>query len=173
MNTKQINKPSENIGQLEFLRNTAIEMIAALEHDISISIYDGKKGHDPEAEAELEQWRSALKWLEHLREATKKIDEDLEKAAIQAAQIDMCDRQIMEDSHEHRMLYSRIFRRGFKACAKWQKEQMKPIRVIAEDAWELSDGRVFAGKLRIVDDGCGDAIIVPGFNEEFTLYKED
>lgn len=73
-------EPSENIGQLEFLRNEAIEMIAALEHDISISIYDGKKGHDPEAEKELGQWRSALMWLEHFREATKKIDENLNEA---------------------------------------------------------------------------------------------
>lgn len=44
-------------------------------------------------------------------------------AAIHAAQNDMCDRQIMEDSDEHRILYSRVFRRGFKAGAEWMAGQ--------------------------------------------------
>ena len=44
---------------------------------------------------------------------------DMATAAIHAAQNDMCDRQIMEDSYEHRMLYSRVFRRGFKDGVEW------------------------------------------------------
>ena len=42
------------------------------------------------------------------------LPEDLKEAAIQAAQSDMQDRQIMEASNDERMRYSRIFRRGFK-----------------------------------------------------------
>ena len=50
------------------------------------------------------------------------VSEDLEAAAITAADEDMQGRQIMEESNENRQLYSRIFRRGFKAGAQWQKE---------------------------------------------------
>lgn len=49
--------------------------------------------------------------------------EDLEKAAINAADEDMQGRQIMEASNDERQRYSRIFRRGFKAGANWQKQQ--------------------------------------------------
>ena len=54
---------------------------------------------------------------------SSEIPKDLDAAAIQAAQSDMQDRQIMEASNDERMLYSRIFRRGFKAGAKWQEEK--------------------------------------------------
>lgn len=47
---------------------------------------------------------------------------DLEIAAIEAADKDMQGRQIMEESNEKRQLYSRIFRRGFKAGAQWKEE---------------------------------------------------
>ena len=49
------------------------------------------------------------------------VSEELGDAAIAAADEDMQGRQIMEESNENRQLYSRIFRRGFKAGAKWQK----------------------------------------------------
>lgn len=56
--------------------------------------------------------------------SNKSISEDLEKAAIYAADEDMQGRQIMEASNDERQRYSRIFRRGFKAGANWQKQQM-------------------------------------------------
>lgn len=55
-----------------FLKDYAIEMIAGLESDISISVYDGVKGHDPDAEAELEKWRGARAWLEKQKEKSEK-----------------------------------------------------------------------------------------------------
>lgn len=64
-----------------------------------------------------------------LQQEQPSLPANVDEAAIQAAQIDMCDRQIMEDSIEHRMLYSRIFRRGFKAGAEWmasREEQEQP-----------------------------------------------
>ena len=50
-------------------------------------------------------------------------NEELSKVAIDAADNDMQGRQIMEASNEDRMLYSQIFRRGFKAGANWQHEK--------------------------------------------------
>ena len=61
------------------------------------------------------------------------VSEDLSKAAIDAADDDMQGRQIMESSHEDRMLYSRIFRRGFKAGAEWQKAKDQETIELAED----------------------------------------
>ena len=58
---------------------------------------------------------------------------NLDEAAIQAAQIDMCERQIMEDSNEHRMLYSSIFRRGFKAGVEWMAGQFQQEQPDNED----------------------------------------
>lgn len=55
---------SEDERIKKFLKDYAIEMIAGLESDISISVYNGVKGHDPDAEAELEKWRGARVWLE-------------------------------------------------------------------------------------------------------------
>ena len=55
-----------------------------------------------------------------LEEKISSFPSGLDEAAVQAAQVDMCDRQIMEDSNKHRMLYSRIFRRGFKAGVEWR-----------------------------------------------------
>ena len=48
---------------------------------------------------------------------------NLDEAAIDAAQLDMQDRQIMEATNDERLRYSRIFRRGFKAGAEWTAEQ--------------------------------------------------
>ena len=53
----------------KFLLEYAIEMIAGLESDISLSTYDGIKGHDPDAEAELAQWQKARAYLEKQKDA--------------------------------------------------------------------------------------------------------
>lgn len=50
---------------------------------------------------------------------------DLENAALEAADKDMQGRQVMEASNEDRMLYSRIFRRGFKAGVQWKEDISK------------------------------------------------
>lgn len=63
---------SEDEKIRRFLKDYAIEMIAGLESDISISVYDGVKGHDPDAEAELEKWRGARAWLEKQKEKSEK-----------------------------------------------------------------------------------------------------
>lgn len=44
---------------------------------------------------------------------------NLDKAAIDAAQLDMQYRQIMEATNDERLRYSRIFRRGFKSGVEW------------------------------------------------------
>lgn len=59
---------SEDERIRKWLLDYAIEMIAGLESDISISTYDGIKGHDPEAEAELAQWQKARAYLEKQKE---------------------------------------------------------------------------------------------------------
>ena len=64
---------------------------------------------------------------EPIDECKPSLPSNLGEAAIQAAQNDMCDRQIMEDSNERRMLYSRVFRRGFKAGALWMAGQYKTL----------------------------------------------
>ena len=72
-----------------------------------------------------------IRAIEYLQE--EPVSEDLEKAAITAADEDMQGRQIMEESNEKRQLYSRIFRRAFKAGAKWQKKQDQSTIELAED----------------------------------------
>ena len=57
-------RESEDERIRKFLLDYAIEMIAGLESDISLSTYDGIKGHDPDAEAELNQWQKAKAYLE-------------------------------------------------------------------------------------------------------------
>lgn len=59
---------SEDERARKWLLDYAIEMIAGLESDISLSNYDGIKGHDPEAEAELAQWQKARAYLEKQKE---------------------------------------------------------------------------------------------------------
>lgn len=63
------------------------------------------------------------------------------KAAINAADEDMQGRQIMEASNDERQRYSRIFRRGFKAGANWQKQQMMKNACPAEIAKGRPDGK--------------------------------
>lgn len=82
-------------------------------------------------------------------------EQELSKAAIDAADNDMRGRQIMEASNEDRMLYSRIFRRGFKAGAEWQKEQMMK-------------GLCFETKVYLESDGCAE-----DFNESEWLDLEN
>jgi hypothetical protein len=74
-----------------------------------------------------------LAFLDTLKDDVMPIPDGLDEAAIDAAQLDMQDRQIMEDSNEHRMLYSRIFRRGFKAGAEWMAGQFEKNRLAACD----------------------------------------
>ena len=63
---------SEDEKARKWLLVYAIEMIAGLESDISLSTYDGIKGHDPEAEAELAQWQKARAYLEKQKEPQNK-----------------------------------------------------------------------------------------------------
>ena len=73
---------SEDEKVRKWLLDHAIEMIAGLESDISLSTYDGIKGHDPEAEAELAQWRKAIAYLEKQKEQKdyRKLYEDIAKS---------------------------------------------------------------------------------------------
>lgn len=85
----------------KWLFDYAIETIAGLESDISLSTYDGIKGHDPDAEAELAQWQKARAYLEkqkeHFRDDTKMVEqkpaewseEDEVKEIIQQEQPEM------------------------------------------------------------------------------------
>jgi hypothetical protein len=59
---------SEDERIRKWLLDYAVEMIAGLESDISLSTYDGIKGHDPEAEAELAQWQKARAYFEKQKE---------------------------------------------------------------------------------------------------------
>jgi hypothetical protein len=68
------------------------------------------------------EYKQLLAFIDSLQK--EPVNEDLSKAAIDAADNDMQGRQIMESSHDDRMLYSRIFRRGFKAGAEWYKAQI-------------------------------------------------
>lgn len=100
----------------------------------------------------------------YIQQEQPSLPANVDEAAIQAAQIDMCDRQIMEDSNEHRMLYSRIFRRGFKAGAEWmasREEQEQPevdLEKEIEDYWE-----------KICDDEFGELIL----KERETAWFDD
>ena len=58
---------------------------------------------------------------------------DIDEAAIDAAQLDMQDRQIMEATNDERLRYSRIFRRGFKAGAKWLAGQGVTKEMVVTD----------------------------------------
>ena len=84
--------------------------------------------------AEIERWKKELRlstsceakyrremlddiseFIESLQK--EPVSEDLKEAETDAADEDMQRRQIMEESNDNRQLYSRIFRRGFKAGA--------------------------------------------------------
>ena len=67
-------RESEDERIRKFLLDYAIEMIAGLESDISLSTYDGIKGHDPDAEAELTQWQKARGYLEKQKEQKPDIE---------------------------------------------------------------------------------------------------
>ena len=80
----------------------------------------------------------------------------LDEAAIDAAQLDMQDRQIMEATNEERLRYSRIFRRGFKAGAEWMAGQ-----------GETQEHFVIGS---IAGSPCGPAIVC--YTEEFAIGDE-
>ena len=106
-----------------------------------VDIYDSK------AVLRKDELQKLLPFLDALEKSlltqdaggSSEISKDLEIVAIQAAQSDMQDRQIMEASNDERMLYSRIFRRGFKAGAKWNREQMMKKAVEADVMLTLHD----------------------------------
>ena len=70
----------------------------------------------------VNEHKQLAEWLKELQQM-KSLPSDLDEAAIDAAQLDMQDRQIMEAPNEERLRYSRIFRRGFKAGARWMAGQ--------------------------------------------------
>ena len=84
------------------------------------------------ADIKYQLCKKILEYIDSLQEET--VSEDLEQAAITAADEDMQGRQIMEESNENRQLYSRIFRRGFKAGAQWKEELFEKNRLAHCDA---------------------------------------
>ena len=79
-------KESEDERIRKFLLDHAIEMIAGLESDISLSTYDGIKGHDPDAESELNQWQKARAYLEK-KEQKPALKQTLEAYKISAERV--------------------------------------------------------------------------------------
>lgn len=75
--------------------------------------------------------------------------------------------------HNHDVLlcpYNALMEFG-RLVTEWAFGQFEPIIVKPLDAWETHDV-TFAPKLLIVDDGCDDCIVVPGFDTEFTIYRK-
>lgn len=92
-----------------------------------------------ETRCKEEAYNEVLAILDTMQEESA--SEELSQAAITAADEDMQGRQIMEESNENRQLYSRIFRRGFKDGANWQREQMM-AKAIDGEVLENYDGKV-------------------------------
>lgn len=89
---------------------------------------------------EYEGYRLACKDISDvLREIAKEsqppLPSNLDEAAIDAAQLDMQDRQIMEATNDEILRYSRIFRRGFKAGAEYEAEQGVSMEITDETEW--------------------------------------
>lgn len=74
-----------------------------------------------EAEGRTDDYKFHKAAVEQLEKPS--LPSNLGEAAIDAAQLDMQDRQIMEATNDERLRYSRIFRRGFKAGAEWMAGQ--------------------------------------------------
>lgn len=107
---------------------TNAELISAIKGEIErmkVSFRNNSSFRTVRSDTAKEFADNLLSFIESLEKSlpVEELPEGLDEAAVQAAQVDMCDRQIMEDSNEHRMLYSRIFRRGFKAGAEWMAIQ--------------------------------------------------
>jgi hypothetical protein len=97
------------------------KILAFIEERIEWNVDMMKRDPKPSDIGRIEEAKCIRRFIESLQE--EPVSEDLEEAAIDVADNDMQGRQIMEASNEDRMLYSRIFRRGFKVGAEWQKEK--------------------------------------------------
>lgn len=71
----------------------------------------------------VENGVEAYEYIEQLL-SKPSLPSNLDEAAIDAAQLDMQDRQIMEATNDERLRYSRIFRRGFKAGVEWMADKV-------------------------------------------------
>jgi len=107
------------------------KILAFIEERIEWNVDMMKRDPKPSDIGRIEEAKCIRRFIESLQE--EPVSEDLEEAAIDAADNDMQGRQIMEASNEDRMLYSRIFRRGFKAGANWQKAKDQETIELAED----------------------------------------
>lgn len=85
---------------------------------------------------------------------------DINDAAIDAAQLDMQDRQIMEATNDERLRYSRIFRRGFKAGAEWLAGQGVTKEAVIGMATEEISINVSQETLNELDLCPGDKVVV-------------
>ena len=114
---------SEDERTRKWLLDYAIEMIAGLESDISLSTYDGIKGHDPEAEAELAQWQKARAYIEKLKDLDKMIvvsPEVWDKAISDAFENGKKEGEKQKDQ-KPKMTPKWLFRLEFKdsSCGLW------------------------------------------------------
>ena len=105
------------------------KLIASLEREIESSSKGIKPGKSDEKSTFCRGEISALYTIKHLiaslQQEQPSLPSNLDEAAIDAAQLDMQDRQIMEATNDERLRYSRIFRRGFKAGAEWMAGQIR------------------------------------------------
>jgi predicted DNA-binding protein YlxM (UPF0122 family) len=139
-------RESEDERVLHFLKDQAIEWIASLEHDISQSVYDGIKGHDPEAEKELERWQTALAWLEKQKEQ-KPVQTSEEKEYIRTLKSLISD--FIRDKQPADVIY---YQRVYDWLDGRHIEQ-KPVEIhsptdaeLQRHQDELYDFKVFAAK---------------------------
>lgn len=126
---------SEDDRIMKFLKDYTIEMIAGLESDISISVYDGVKGHDPEAEAELEKWKGVRAWLEKQKEQ-KPAEEEL-VYRLNGLMQDYIKEGKDEAEKEHRLKCYRLFWDALEDTNFFEQKEQKPNIELIQRSWYI------------------------------------
>lgn len=124
-----------------FLEN--VENTLRIQNNINLDKEIGETCQDRNIRQSLNGLRKLLKGekltgMERFEKLQSSLSSSLDEAAIDAAQLDMQDRQIMEATNDERLRYSRIFRRGFKAGAQWRDTQIPKLPDSLDEAAEYS-----------------------------------
>ena len=128
-------------------------------NDLAGSVYDGVKGHDPDLEESIEDWKKCLAWLEKQKEQKPAEWSDTNELVFQ----DIC-KHLKEEGYGEWVVLLNALRNGeFQPKQEWSEKDKKTIEGMIVD---------YKGEIEHLSDSIIDEQVKPIYREYLSfLYR--
>jgi hypothetical protein len=131
-------------------------------NDLAQSVYDGIKGHDPDLEESIEDWKRCLAWLEKQKESHKRLRDKTPWIVTAKEELAHAEERLQANLEElHRIRAEKEKQKeqkpvsiscGHENDAEWSEEDKRKLNRIYEILGQAADEKPFGSSKRIIGD---------------------